>query len=101
MADVIVQTPLELVQYLIAKYGNETAVLKENAGDFVRWFIRSRVWYDTNMCTCKKKGMSEEILLNEYKALVNMTTEEKEKAYRIVGESVVLNFNGELLGRLP
>jgi len=30
-----------------------------------------------------------------------MTTEEKEKAYRIVGDSVVLNFNGELLGRLP
>ena len=101
MADVVTNTPLELMQYVLTKYGNDTSVMKTNSGEFVKWFIRTRIWFDTNICTCKKKNMSLVMIENEYKALVNMSTEEKEKAYRIVGDSVVLNFNGELLGRLP
>ena len=101
MADVVTNTPLELMQYVLTKYGNDSTVMRANSGEFVKWFIRTRIWFDTNICTCKKKNMSVSMIENEYKALVNMTTEEKEKAYRIVGDSVVLNFNGELLGRLP
>ena len=101
MADVIVNNPTELVQYVIAKTSSDTEKLKINIGDFVKWFIRSRVWYDPNVCACKKKSLNEEMIVNEYKALVTMNAEEKEKAYRVIGDSVVLNFNGELLGRLP
>jgi hypothetical protein len=53
------------------------------------------------VCKCKKKNMSDETVLAEYRALPQMSVEDKEKAYRIIGSSVTLNYNGELLGNLP
>jgi hypothetical protein len=100
-ANLIVNTPTELVQYLINKHGNGTDDLKNNQGDFTKWYIRTRVWYDPNVCKCKKKDMSDEIMLNEYRALAQMSTEDKEKAYRIIGSSATVNYNGEFVVSIP
>lgn len=99
--NVIVNSPQELVQYLINRHGNGTDDLKNNQGAFTQWYIRTRIWFDPNVCKCKKKNLSDEIVLNEYKALPQMSAEDKEKAYRIIGSSATLNYNGESLGNIP
>ena len=100
-ANLVVNTPQELVQYLINRHGNGTDDLKNNQGAFTQWYIRTRIWFDPNVCKCKKKNMSDEIILDEYKALPQMSAEDKEKAYRVIGSSATLNYNGELLGNIP
>lgn len=99
--NLVVKTPQELLQYLINRHGNGTDDLKNNQGLFTQWYIRSRIWFDPNVCNCKKKGMSNEIMINEYKALSQLNSEEKEKAYRILGSSATVNYNEELIVNIP
>lgn len=73
----------------------------ENKGVFERWVAQARVWYDPNICGCKKKGMSDEIIVNQYKALKNLSEEEKNKAYRIIGIPVELHYEGEVIVKIP
>lgn len=100
-ANLVVNTPQELVQYLVNRHGNGTDDLKNNQGTFTQWYIRTRIWYDPNVCKCKKKNMSDEIALTEYKALPQMSAEDKEKAYRIIGSSATINDNGVFIGNIP
>jgi len=89
----------ELCDYLLLKYGKSDGVLNENKGIFSIWYTTTQLWYDSSVCTCRKKGMTEDKINKLYVMLGNLKYDEieKQKAKKIVDGNIVLMYNGEVL----
>jgi hypothetical protein len=74
---------------------------KLESGTLFSWYTKAKNWYDPNVCSCRKKRISEENITEEYKSLVNMSIEEKEKIKKWSNVKFLLYHNGEALGNLP
>lgn len=103
---IILNEPKEVIQHIDKRMAEDRfAHIQirsfENKGIFESWISQARLWYDPNICSCRKKGLTEEIIINRYKELSNLTQAEKNKAYRILGSPVVLKFGGETIITLP
>jgi hypothetical protein len=107
MSDIkILSTPKEVLQQIDQRMAEDRFAhiqvkAYENKGVFERWVAQARVWYDPNVCGCKKKGMSDDVILNQYKAFKTLSEEEKSKAYRIIGVPVELRHEGEVIVKIP
>lgn len=73
----------------------------DNRGIFDVWMKKAKLWYDPNTCGCKKKGLSDDFVVNEYKNFSVLSKEEKDKAYRILGCRAELYHEGNLIVKLP
>ena len=93
-----INSPKEFIRTI---FSLSSAGSKPELGSFFSWYNRAKNWYDPNVCSCRKKGITEETITQEYKSLVNMSIEEKEKIKRWSNIKFFLYHNGELLGNLP
>lgn len=103
---VILNSPIEVVQHIQKRltedrFAHIEIKKYENKGQFESFYSSATLWYDTNTCGCKKKGLNQERIDELYKALKTMNDTEKTKAYRILGVPVELHFGGELIVKLP
>jgi hypothetical protein len=103
---VVLNTPKEVLSHVDKRLQEDRLAhihvkSHDNRGVFDVWMKKARLWYDTNTCGCKKKGLSEDFVLNEYKNFSTLSQEEKDKAYRILGCRVELYYEGNLIVKLP
>lgn len=91
----IFETPQEFIQHLDTKQ----AMLKTPNG-LSSWYWRAKLFYDPNVCGCKKKNISEETIMSGYKSIHLMPENEKIIARSIVGGNFTLKMNGEILGTI-
>ena len=87
------ESPQALVQFLLPKEGTMNLDTP-----FCKGYWRAKFWYNPQVCSCKKKNLSEEIIQNEYRQILNYSETEKVIARNFVGGSFTLILNGELLG---
>jgi hypothetical protein len=102
----IISTPIEIIQHIDQRLASDRFAhiqirSSENKGVFERWVAQIRVWYDPNICGCKKKGLSEDTVVNQYKQFANLSAEEKAKAYRIMGCEVEFKYGDEFITKIP
>jgi len=62
------------------------------------WYWRAKMFYDPNVCGCKKKNMSQGSIEDAYRNILMLPPPEKETARNIVGGSFTLTLNGVTLG---
>jgi uncharacterized protein YqkB len=106
MSNKILSSPLEVLQHIERRlvedrFAHITVNAYENKGDFVNWINQAKLWYDPNVCGCKKKGLNENIVIQHFKNLKSLNSVEKQKAYKIIGESVKLRYQDEVILTLP
>jgi uncharacterized protein YqkB len=107
MSDIkILRNPTEILQHIDRKlvedrFAHIQIKAFENRGVFHNWINRARLWYDPNVCSCKKKGLNEDVLVSEFKDFKNLNTEEKNKIYKIMGEQVEFRYGEEFIVSIP
>ena len=89
-------TPQQLLQHLATRHMIANIV----RGELVSWSRQATVWYNTNICKCKKKGMSEDIIIQGYKKIISYSDIERINALRVIGGSATFIWNEELLGTI-
>jgi hypothetical protein len=94
--DYTFDSPNQLVTHLISK--RETLQLQQ--GNLLNWFRRASLWYNTSICSCKKKGLSEQIIVQGFKDIVGYSEIEKQKVKIAIGGSAAFVWNGEFLGNI-
>jgi hypothetical protein len=62
------------------------------------WYWRAKLWFDPNVCGCKKKNMSLQQIEEGYRNILNWPENEKNTARNIVGGTFTLIMNGVTLG---
>lgn len=87
------ESPKEFVQYL----NDKQEMLKTPSG-IGSWYWRAKMFYDPNVCGCKKKNMSDQIIEQGYRSLLLLPENEKMVARSIVGGNFTLKINGEFIG---
>jgi hypothetical protein len=64
------------------------------------WYWRAKLWFDPNVCGCKKKNMSLQQIEDGYRNMVNWPEGEKSVARNIAGCSFTIIMNGVTLGTI-
>jgi hypothetical protein len=98
ITDYTFTTPKQLLQHL--NLNKRKSVGQANKGLFYNWVVKGMLWYNSNICKCKKKGMTEEQIIDGFKEIVKYSTEEQQKAVIIIGGSAAFIWNEELLGTI-
>ena len=88
-------SPQGLLQHLLTK---EDQLKTPSA--IGTWYWRSKLWFDPNICGCKKKNMSLQQVEDGYRGMVYWPEGEKSIARNIVGGSFTLIMNGVTLGTI-
>jgi len=91
----VFESPQELVQYLVDK----EPMMKTPSG-LGSWYWRAKLFYDPNVCGCKKKNMSEQSITESYKIIANYPETEKIVARSIIGGNFTLKLNGDVIGTI-
>jgi len=65
------------------------------------WYWKTKLWYNESICKCRKKGMSQDTINNEYKDLINMSESDKQEVVNLLGgKALILYLNEHLVGRI-
>jgi len=64
------------------------------------WYWRAKMFYDPNICGCKKKNMSQNTIEDSYRNLIMLPPNEKDVARNIVGSSFTIVLNGATIGTI-
>lgn len=65
------------------------------------WYWKAKLWYDESICKCRKKGLSQDTINNEYKNLINMSESDKQEVVNLLGgKALILYLNEHLVGRI-
>lgn len=88
-----IESPQALIQHLSSK--EEQMRTPSAIGS---WYWRAKLWFDPNVCGCKKKNMSLQQIEDGYKNMVNWPETEKAVARNIAGGSLTLMMNGVTVG---
>jgi hypothetical protein len=102
----VLKTPTEVLQHIDQRLAEDRFAhiqvkSSENKGTFSTWVSKARLWYDPNTCGCKKSGLSEEVIKNQFLAFSELNDNEKVNAYRILGSPVELRNGEQLIVKLP
>lgn len=97
--DKVINSPKEFIEAILSIVATSGKILEQ--GVLSRWFTKAKNWYDPNICSCRKKGLTEGTIVQEYKSLVVMHPVEKQKIQRWCDTRFVLHLNGEFVGNLP
>jgi len=95
MENKVFETQQEFIQYLSSKEG----MMKTPSG-ISSWYWRAKLFYDPNICGCKKKNLNEATIIEGYKTIPMLPEGEKIIARSIVGSNFTLKLNGEVIGTI-
>lgn len=96
-----VDGPQALVQLILPneeKLKSYGGAVKPSVINF--WYWRAKVFYDPNVCGCKKKNMNAQIIEQSYTNLLNLPEEEKQVVRELCGGNITLILNGVTLGTI-
>jgi hypothetical protein len=91
----VFESPIELQNFLIQKEED----LRTPSALSV-WYWRAKLFYDPNVCGCKKKNLTEASIQEGYRNIVTHPEHEKIISRRIVGGNFTLKMNGEIIGTI-
>lgn len=89
----VFESPIAFLQFL----SNKEAQLRTPC-ILGSWYWRAKLFYDPNVCGCKKKNTNQTAIEDAYRNLVIMQENEKNIAREIVGSSFTLQLNGDTIG---
>ena len=96
--DFPIKSARDLVLLLYRKEADMKTLRSKHIGV---WYWKAKLWYDVDICKCRKKGLSQDTINNEYKNLINMSESDKQEVVNLLGgKALILYLNEHLVGRI-
>jgi len=96
--DLPIKSARDLVLLLYRKEADMKTLKSKHIGV---WYWKAKLWYDESICKCRKKGLSQDTVDNEYKNLINMSESDKQEVVNLLGgKALILYLNEHFVGRI-